>query len=271
MSMDIFRRWSSLTRRRGLKWLFRFIMDFVFNRKIKNIFLYSKYFINKTGIEIGGPSRIFKANGEIPLYKLIKNIDNVNFSSKPFLFDKLKKDSRYYVDREIRRQYVKDTVDLKGISSDKYDFVLASHVLEHIANPIKAISEWRRILKKNGILLVILPEKRNSFDYFREYTSFEHLISDFNKNVKEDDQTHAQEIFKFHDLDMGDIHSKKNLKKLMLNVFENRAIHHHVFSMDVLIKIFVNQGFRIIDKQYIWPFTNLVLCKKIEHTNLNII
>jgi hypothetical protein len=38
------------------------------------------YFYGKNGIEIGGPSGIFSDGGFFPIYKIIGNLDGVNFS-----------------------------------------------------------------------------------------------------------------------------------------------------------------------------------------------
>jgi SAM-dependent methyltransferase len=40
-----------------------------------------------------------------------------------------------------------------------YDFCFASHVLEHIANPLKALQGWIRIVKPGGHIILVLPEK----------------------------------------------------------------------------------------------------------------
>lgn len=40
------------------------------------------------------------------------------------------------------------------------DFALASHVLEHLPNPAAALSEWRRLLKAEGRLLLFMPDCR---------------------------------------------------------------------------------------------------------------
>ncbi len=52
---------------------------------------------------------------------------------------------KYLDNKEPGIQYVRDATDLRGIPDSKYDFVLASHALEHIANPLKAMSEWTRV------------------------------------------------------------------------------------------------------------------------------
>ena len=69
-----------------------------------------------------------------------------------------------------------------------------SHCIEHIANPLKAISEWKRILKDNGLILLIVPHKDKTFDHNRPITSLSHLIEDMKTDVQEDDSTHLPEI-----------------------------------------------------------------------------
>lgn len=39
------------------------------------------------------------------------------------------------------------------------DYVFASHVLEHIYNPIETIEEWFRVLKTGGYLVICVPHK----------------------------------------------------------------------------------------------------------------
>jgi len=55
------------------------------------------------------------------------------------------------------------TADMHDIPfpSETFDLVLASHVLEHSISPIIALSEWRRILKKDGVIIVWGPVGRD--------------------------------------------------------------------------------------------------------------
>jgi 2-polyprenyl-3-methyl-5-hydroxy-6-metoxy-1,4-benzoquinol methylase len=48
------------------------------------------------------------------------------------------------------------------IESDAYDYIICSHILEHIAYPEKLFEDIRRVLKNNGYLIVALP---NLFHY----------------------------------------------------------------------------------------------------------
>ncbi len=44
-----------------------------------------------------------------------------------------------------------------GFSDEQFDIVIASDVLEHIEDPVQGLTEWSRILKPKGILLMFVP------------------------------------------------------------------------------------------------------------------
>lgn len=50
-----------------------------------------------------------------------------------------------------------DAQDLSVIANEKYQTVYASHVLEHVDDPVKAVKEWWRVLRRGGNLIVIVP------------------------------------------------------------------------------------------------------------------
>lgn len=50
------------------------------------------------------------------------------------------------------------------------DYVIASHVVEHVPDLIGWLSEVRAILKPGGILSLVIPDKRQCFDYYRPPT-----------------------------------------------------------------------------------------------------
>lgn len=41
--------------------------------------------------------------------------------------------------------------------NERLDFVFSSHLLEHLDYPYKAIDEWYRVLRKEGIIFMYLP------------------------------------------------------------------------------------------------------------------
>lgn len=61
------------------------------------------------------------------------------------------------------------------------DFVISSHFVEHCKNPILHLKNAYRVLKEQGFYLLVVPDKRYTFDADQQLTSFEHLWSDFEK------------------------------------------------------------------------------------------
>jgi excinuclease ABC subunit B len=65
-----------------------------------------------------------------------------------------------------------------------FDFVVMNHVLEHIANPVKAVRETFRICRAGGIVILAIPDKDYTFDRGRELTTWEHLWSDYEAEAR---------------------------------------------------------------------------------------
>ena len=65
------------------------------------------------------------------------------------------------------------------IASGKLDFLIASHVLEHLPFPLAAVRAWYEALAPTGRLLLKVPDKRYTFDRDRERTPLAHLIGEY--------------------------------------------------------------------------------------------
>jgi len=202
------------------------------------------YLRDKIGLEIGGPSRIFAEGRLIPVYNLCRRIDNCNFASQT-IWSSTADDSGF--DHRLGKQFVAEASDLSILPDGRYDFVLASHALEHVANPLRALQEWKRILGPNGALVVIVPDKRATFDHKRAFTTFEHVFLDNRANTPESDLTHISEILALHDLglDPGAGSSDQFRKRCLANAAV-RAMHHHVFSIEVLVQMFTFSRLKIL-------------------------
>ena len=57
-----------------------------------------------------------------------------------------------------------------------FDVVVASHVLEHVPNPIGWLNELLSVLKVGGSVLLILPDKRLTSDFYRNESSFSDVV-----------------------------------------------------------------------------------------------
>ena len=64
-----------------------------------------------------------------------------------------------YETADLDKQGVDHLVDLQSLpfSDNSYDFVFASHVLEHIPDDISAVKEIKRVLSPNGIAILPVP------------------------------------------------------------------------------------------------------------------
>lgn len=69
------------------------------------------------------------------------------------------------------------------LAADTLDYLISSHVLEHLADPIATLHEWHRVLRPGGLLYLVVPDQRYTFDEPRATTTTEHLLRDFNEGT----------------------------------------------------------------------------------------
>jgi len=74
---------------------------------------------------------------------------------------------------------VEDGENPVSIPNQSQDFVIASHVIEHTEDPIKTIRNWLRILRPGGVIFLVVPDRRRTFDRNRPPTPVEHLLRDY--------------------------------------------------------------------------------------------
>jgi SAM-dependent methyltransferase len=243
--------------------------------RVNNYPVYKRALEGKCGLEIGGPSRIFQNNDILPIYSIVARLDGCNFAEKTFWEGNIKEGLtyRYHKKRKEGYQFICDAVDLTGIASGSYDFIIASHVIEHIANPIKAIWEWLRVLEDTGILLLVVPHRDGTFDHNRPVTPLNHLIDDFKKNIKEDDLTHLPEILELHDLTLDPLAGDyESFKKRSGNNYDNRCLHHHVFNTKLVVEIFDYLGLQVLAVDTVLQYHIIAVAGKLppdENANNN--
>lgn len=73
------------------------------------------------------------------------------------------------------------------------DFVIASHVLEHLPFPLAALRHWYDVLQPRGVLLLKIPDKRYSFDAKRSRTTLQHLIAEDENGSGFDKRAHFED------------------------------------------------------------------------------
>ncbi len=103
---------------------------------------------------------------------------------------------------------------IKSFQSNSLDFVIANHVIEHVASPIAMIEDGTASLKEGGHFVISAPDKRFTFDRERPLTRFSHLESEYLQGIDHVDDEHyldflkhaAKHVFEEPDRDIrGDI------------------------------------------------------------------
>ncbi len=239
-----------------------------FPKRIKDYEKYTVHFVGANGLEIGGPTRMFSRIGCLPIYPVVANLDCCNYSEMTGWNGAVREGMTYnYHKDEIGYQYICDAVDLRPIQARAYDFILASHVIEHIANPLKAISDWLRVLRDDGILLIIAPNG-NITDPGRPVSTMSHLIEDFEKDTKEDDLAHLPEALKMiKDNTKHPSDDHESLTKNMANNYKTRYLHHHVFNADILAVVFDYFRLAVIAPVELFPPHHIIVMGKKAKNN----
>jgi SAM-dependent methyltransferase len=71
---------------------------------------------------------------------------------------------------------------------EAFDFVLASHVLEHLPDPIRALQEWRRVARR--YVFVVVPHRDRTFDRDRPVTPVDELLRRHEHGLRSDEDRH---------------------------------------------------------------------------------
>jgi SAM-dependent methyltransferase len=222
----------------------------------------------RIGLEIGGPSSIFAARGILPIYPIATRIDNCNFGDKTIWEGQIQEGDtfQFHTSKAPGRQFVSEGACLPHVRDETYDFVLSSHCLEHLANPLGGLLEWRRVLKPNGLLVLVLPHKDGTFDHLRPVTRLSHLVADLEQNTPESDLTHLGEILEFHDLskDPGAGSAAEFAERCKDNL-QNRCLHHHVFDVRLAVAMVDRADLQIRAVEIFRPYHIVVVAQKPDH------
>ncbi len=133
----------------------------------------------------------------------------------------------------VEPHIIDDAETLETVPSAKYDFVIAAHVIEHMKNPLGALEQWMRVLKPGGLLYLVVPDKRATFDCPRMRTLLYHMVLDYLRPSRERDFDHYLEYSVLVD---GKRHEEAftNAEKLAA---ADHPIHFHVFLPQDIVRL----------------------------------
>jgi SAM-dependent methyltransferase len=105
-----------------------------------------------------------------------------------------------YVDKFAEFAHEKCLADYYGeatalpFRNNSLNYVASSHVLEHVANPVLALEEWCRVLRPGGVIYVVVPDKRYTWDRYRATTPVGHMLEDYEQKTTAVDPTHIDDF-----------------------------------------------------------------------------
>lgn len=122
------------------------------------------------------------------------------------------------------------------VKDQSQDFVVASHFYEHTADSIMAFKNLMRVTKKGGLIFLVIPDKRFTFDKDREITTFEHILEDHEKGPDHHRLSHFQDWV--HNVD-GITAPDKAEARVQELLEMDYSIHYHVWDPNAMLGYFV--------------------------------
>lgn len=130
-----------------------------------------------------------------------------------------------------------DVDRLSPIEDASFDAVIASHVIEHLANPLRAVQEFHRVLRPGGRLVLIVPDRTRTFDRVRPPTTLAHLLDEHARDIAEVSEDHIREFCQaiysqppIHSAEVREWHNPATLDRDGLALLRRRSIHVHCWA-----------------------------------------
>jgi SAM-dependent methyltransferase len=101
----------------------------------------------------------------------------VDYLDRPGLVDKYRSFEQYSPDDIEEVDFVLPVgASMSAVIEERFDVVLASHVLEHTTSLIDFLNDCTRLLAPHGVVTLVVPDHRYCFDRFRERSSLGRVI-----------------------------------------------------------------------------------------------
>ncbi len=228
-------------------------------RKDRRLSTSAEVFAGAVALEPGGPSALLAADGLVAVYPQLAALDTLDYAERT-IWSHAAEELPGKIG--IRRRVIAEAGRLTEVPEDAYDVLLASHVLEHLADPLTALREWRRVVRPGGHVLLIVPHRDGTFDHRRPVTTLEHLRADADRHTPEDDMTHLEEIISMHDLERDPgAPDRETFEQRCRENPDTRAMHHHVFVTRTVAEVCEEVGLEVLLLRPKQPFNIVCLCR----------
>jgi SAM-dependent methyltransferase len=143
-----------------------------------------------------------------------------------------------------------NTDRLAPVADNSQDFVIASHVLEHLAEPIGFLAEIHRVLRPGGVSLILLPDRHRTNDRGRDPTPLPHLVAEYEAGVDEISDAHLLEWLEHRGKRIGNTPDEQGQT---FDRYRRRSIHVHCWDAPEFLEV-VLWGIDNLDHQ--WEFVD---------------
>lgn len=130
-----------------------------------------------------------------------------------------------------------------GEPNSSLDFIFASHVFEHLHNPIGHLKYWSDKLRTGGIILLVIPQQSGTKDFVQDFTRIKNL------NDEESGNQFMPTAENYHAWGKGK--SKDFIDKLIL---EKTSIHVHTYDYDSIMNLAEEMIYRQVFSDYIMEY-----------------
>jgi glycosyltransferase involved in cell wall biosynthesis/2-polyprenyl-3-methyl-5-hydroxy-6-metoxy-1,4-benzoquinol methylase len=188
--------------------------------------LIARMFIRGEGIEIGALNGPLKT----PKNAKVKYVDRMSEAD-------LMKQYPLKAGELTKIDIIDDGETLQTVADSTLDFVVANHFLEHCQNPIKAITNMLRVLRKGGIIYLSIPDKNYTFDSDRPITTFEHIIRDYNEGPNWSKTSHFADWVR----NVDKVREEKEFNTRLSFLLQiDYSIHYHVWTQFEMVELLFN-------------------------------
>lgn len=217
--------------------IYQVILDFlkIFCRlkpkKVKNYFLRIKNFHKNNSIEKRLLSNYIK---KLKVKKLLDYGCNDCFLNK-FLKNKIKyfgidNNSELLKQKKFSKNFFYEKNFKYNLYKNYFDCIIISHVIAHIYYDQRTLKKLSKLLKNNGYLIIITPNKT-----FKFLTFFYNIFNNY-----------------YPDMTISHYHSHRSLKKLLImNSFKIKEIFTYSISKNKISKSFINSRTFVLGKKKI--------------------
>lgn len=128
--------------------------------------------------------------------------------------------------------------NMSAIAKKDYNFIVCSHVIEHTPRVIQSLKNVYEHLAKNGMFVMAVPHKEFIFDKYRQTTSLNHHIKDFEQYDRNKDILHVIDFLE--NAQIKYLGKTEDITQHCLNFLEGSNeldLHYHTFTEDSIAEI----------------------------------